>query len=174
MKFIACGNKHCRNEELNNVITELENKGHEVLYTECMELCETPNKLFSTSDLSIYQDVSVDKVHEMIEGLADELKYISNKDEIVKYGEDPMHLRTIKLFRWHLDKQTKCTKEEVLVMMQEFSKKYDVKGLDFINPIMIALTKNIEGPDLPDLIYTLGKERVMGLLDDYLKSKINK
>ncbi len=174
MKFIACGNKHCRSRDLDAVLEELEKRGNQIEYTGCMDLCHIENKLFSIEDLSIYQELEMGRIDDLLSNGVEDLKYQSNLNIIQKYGSDPMHLRTIKLFRWHLDKYDSFNQEEVVILIQEFSKKYDVKGLDLINPIMIALTKNTEGPELPDLIHMLGKDRVMGLLADYLQSKNDK
>jgi len=91
-----------------------------------------------------------------------------------KYGSDPIHLRTIKLFRWHLDKQTSCTLDEVAKVIEEFKVKYDVDGDQFLYPIIIALTNNTEEIDLIERLHSLGKDRVMDLLEGYLKSKMNK
>lgn len=95
-------------------------------------------------------------------------------NKIEQFGNNPMHLRTIKLFRWHIAKQESCTLEEVEKVIKEFQTKYDVTGEDFIYPIVIALTKDVIQTDLITLIHTLGKEQVMGLLEDYLKLKNNK
>lgn len=100
---------------------------------------------------------------------------LDSKDKVIEeYRTNPMHNRTVKLFRWHIDKQVECTIEELDIVVKEFKEKYDVNGDDFTFPLTIALTNSMEKIDLISLIHTLGKQRVMVLLEDYLKLKINK
>lgn len=97
-----------------------------------------------------------------------------NEELINDYRTNPMHLRTIKLFRWHLEKQNDFEMKNIETVIEQFQIKYDIKKEAFLYPILIALTNSTIETDLIMLIHSLGKQRVMQLLDDYLKSKINK
>lgn len=93
--------------------------------------------------------------------------FVKNIDE---YKTNPIHRRTVKLFRWHLDKQTECTIEELEKVLLEFHKKYDVSGDDFYFPILVALTNSLEEIDFIPFVHKLGKDRIMDLLDKYLQT----
>lgn len=90
--------------------------------------------------------------------------------DINEYKTNPIHKRTVKLFRWHLDKQTSCSIDDLEIVFHSFEKKYDVSGSDFYNPILVALTNSLDQIDLIPFVHKLGKDKVMVLLDEYLRT----
>ena len=177
VKVLVCRNKHCRTKQSEELLKELKQKDVIYDHSSCMDMCESGPNLFCIPSFKMYGTVSKERLDDILNDQADDLLYkneIIDREVIDKYTNNPMHQRTVKLFRWHLDKETKCSVAELREVISIFKKKYDIKGMDFTYPVKIALIGFHKGPDLPKLIHYLGKERTMRLLDDYLKTNINK
>ncbi|AIO18071.1 Glutamate--tRNA ligase [Candidatus Izimaplasma bacterium HR1] len=172
MKVLVCKNKHCRGKESEELLKALKDKDVILDHSSCMDMCDSGPNLFVIPSLKMYGNVTLNRLDDVLNGNADDLLYkdeIDDLDVIDEYTKNPMHERTVKLFRWHLDKQEKSSVAELCEIISDFKKKYDVNGIDFTNPVKIALIGSHQGPDLPKLIHYLGKERAMQLFDEYLK-----
>ncbi len=173
MKVLVCKNKHCHCRESEEVLNQLKKLGIEHNHSSCMDMCESGPNVFILPDAKLYGRVTSKRIDDVLKGLGEDLLYnpLDVYDEVMyqEYLNDPMHRRTVKLFRWHLDKHDDLSVASIREMISVFKSKYDVKGIKFTYPVKLALIKTIKGPDLPKLIHYLEKKATMKLLDDFLK-----
>ncbi|WEV60610.1 glutamate--tRNA ligase [Streptococcaceae bacterium ESL0729] len=60
-------------------------------------------------------------------------------------------------------------KENIFPLIKEVQKETGIKGKNLFMPIRIAVSGEMHGPELPDTIYLLGKEKAVKHLEDSLK-----
>jgi len=172
MKILVCTKKHCHSNKSEELLKSLEDSNVEFTHSACMHMCDDGPNVFTFPDLKMYGHVDKSRLQDIISGNSDGLEYddeIYNLEINKQYSLDPMHKRTVKLFRWHLAKHDDISVRGIERMIGTFMKKYDVEGIDFSYPIKVALIKTIKGPDLPKLINYLGKNSTMILFDEFLK-----
>jgi glutamyl/glutaminyl-tRNA synthetase len=90
-------------------------------------------------------------------------------DEYEVYFTDPMHRRTVKFFRYQLEKMTETDWRAVRDALQLFMAKYEVSETDLVNPVKVVLLGTTKGPSLPKLIEYMGKEEAFKRIDQYLQ-----
>jgi len=172
MKILVCENKHCKDHKTSELLEELKNYDLEFSSSSCMDMCEGGPNIFTFPDLKMYGKVDKNRLEDIINHKAKGLEYneeIYSLEDIKKYSFDPMHRRTVKLFRWHLEKHDDMSLLGLEEIIRTFQIKYDVYGNEFFNPIKVVLINTIKGPNLSSIINYLGKNSTMKVFDEFLK-----
>lgn len=173
MKILVCKNKHCRNKQTEDTYKELMNyvEDIEFMHSSCMDLCDYGPNVLTFPEGAFYQAVTKDRVDDLIHHKAEDLRHPSQRlhDESMElYYSDPMHRRTVKLFRWHLDKLGDFEWRTIRESISIFKDKYDVRGMALTFPVKMALIGTTKGPDLPKMLQFMGKELAFKRIDQYL------
>ena len=177
MKVFICNDADCKKKDLENTIQELQNKDVTITSTSCMGLCEKGTIVFTLPDMLFYQNVTKERLKDLLNHNAEDLiidKDIYDSNISQTYIETPIHCRTVKLFRYHLEKFDDFSVSNLNHLIRIFQTKYDIKGEHFFYPIRIALLDTLKGPNLAELIHHLGKETTVGLFDSYFKNTFTK
>ncbi len=177
MKILICNSEHCKSNGSEEILKELEKlqreSDFEFLTSSCMGLCSNGPNVMTYPDLRIYGNVSVNRIKDILSSEASDLLHpndrVYSKELCSEISLDPMHRRSVKLFRYHLEKFNDFSVANLKVLISSFKSKYEVTGNRFIYPIKLALLGTIKGPDLPEIIYFLGKEGTIKALDKFLK-----
>lgn len=177
MKILVCNNSLCKNNKSTELLVEIkakcENTEVEVEKSECMDLCEYGPNIMVFPEMKLYKNVSIDRIDDILSNHIDDLQHNDNlvyDSEVVnQYLIDPMHRRTVKLFRYHLEKYQDMSVASLREIIKVFKEKYDVKGLKFTYPVKVSLFGSTKGPDLPKVVNFLGKQMTISLMDKYLK-----
>ena len=175
MKVLVCKNKHCRSKETDKVLDKLKTiEGIEFDYSSCMDLCDYGPNVITLPNLKLYGAVTEDDIEELIKGNREELLHPKDRifDELAiqELRDDPMHKRTIKLFRYQLEKQLDLSVEGLRLFLSTFKDKYDVVDVLFTDHLKIAMFGTAKGPNLEKLIHYLGKRETIRLFDNYLSN----
>ncbi len=174
MKILVCANKGSKNSKVEELLEYLKDCNVEFMYSFCRNICEDGPFVFTLPELKTYGNVDKQKLDAIINGNSKDLEY--NQEVFTQYNreyrEDPMHKRTIKLFRWHLSKHDDISIQGLEEIIRTFQKKYDVKETNFMYPVKIALINSIKGPNIPTLINFMGKNSTMILFDEFLKKNV--
>ena len=122
-------------------------------------------------DTKFYHNVTKDHITDLLAGRLASHRY--QKDELYDksmeiYRTDPMHRRTVKLFRYQLEKMDSLDWRSIREVLPMFEAKYDVSGENVSFPVKMALLGTTKGPRLPKLIDFLGREDVYDRIDQYL------
>ena len=107
VKILVCENKHCRNNHGEQLLAKLKTTGVEFAHSACMDMCDSGPNIFTFPDLKMYGNVTIEKLDDIISGNNKIQPYneeIYNLEINKEYRDNPMHKRTVKLFRWHLEK----------------------------------------------------------------------
>lgn len=103
-----------------------------------------------------------------------ELTDLFFKEEI-EYNEDCMDVlngeqvpEVLQTFKQKLDELNEYKPDEIKASIKAVQKETKQKGKKLFMPIRVATTGQTHGPELPNAIYLLGKDRVMMRLDDVL------
>ncbi len=174
MKLLVCKNKNCDTFVVEELMKELMNHIEKVKFNHasCIGMCENGPLIVTFPDITFYQNVTKNRVKDILAHKATDL--IVPKQHLFDptmdvYFSDPLHRRTVKLFRWHLDKISdfdwKSIRDSILI----FKEKYDIKGTDSMFPVRVALLGTTKGPELPKLIDYMGKTMVLERIDSYLR-----
>jgi (2Fe-2S) ferredoxin len=177
VKVLVCNNEHCKSDGSEEILKELENLRREIdfefLTSSCMGLCSYGPNVMTFPDLRIYGNVSASRIKDIISSQGSDLLHpndrIYSKELCSEVSLDPMHRRSVKLFRYHLEKFDDFSVANLRVIISSFENKYEITGNKFLYPIKLALLGTIKGPDLPKIIYFLGKEDTIKSLDKFLK-----
>ena len=177
MKVLVCKNENCINNGSEEILKELENLQGEIdfefLASSCMGLCSYGPNIMTFPDLRIYGNVSTDRIKDILNSHGSDLLQpndrIYSKELCSEVSLDPMHRRTVKLFRYHLEKFVDFSVVNLISIISSFKNKYEITGNRFLYPIKLALLGTIKGPDLPKIIYFLGKKDTIKSLDRFLK-----
>ena len=177
MKVLVCKNKHCRHHGSDGVIKKLEQKasekGVEVLHSSCMDLCEAGPNVMLFPSLKLYGEVEEKDIDRLLNNDIEYLRHpdslIYDKEILEAYFDNPMHHRTVKLFRYHLEKYDNMAFTNLIDIIKVFQTKYALLGNDFSYPVKVSILGTVKGPDLPKVIHLLGKERTIDLMNTFLK-----
>ena len=60
-------------------------------------------------------------------------------------------------------------KDNIFPLIKEVQKETGIKGKNLFMPIRIAVSGEMHGPELPDTIYLLGKEKAVNHLAQFIK-----
>ncbi|MDC0559105.1 hypothetical protein OAO42_01705 [Candidatus Izimaplasma bacterium] len=171
-KVLVCKNKHCRNNNSEELLEKLKKCDIEFTHSSCMDFCDHGANIMTFPNMKMYNKVDASTIEKVLNEDADELlvpnEIMYDKDIIDGYSLNPMHKRTVKLFTYQLVKQEEFTVRSLRDFISFFKVKFDIKGMDFTYPVKIALLKTHKGPDLPKLIFYLGKERTVKILEKYI------
>lgn len=181
-RILVCDNKLCPNDNSQNLIKKLSELQHkknnfEYSYCECIDFCDDGPNIMVFPTLKTYKKVTPNRLNDILENTAHDLEYsydTLNKDEIKLYSTDPVHRRTIKLFRWHLAKELVITVENLKKSIKIFKSKYDVEEVSFNSSVKVALISTVKGPEMEFLIYNFGKEKSIERLENFLKKSTMK
>ncbi|MDS1030394.1 glutamate--tRNA ligase [Bacillota bacterium LX-D] len=94
-------------------------------------------------------------------------------EEAKKLIEEEQVPQVINLLIQKLRAQPQLTPENVKVMLKEITKELKLGGKKVYMPIRIALTGQMHGPELTDLIPLLGIEEIIKRIEDNLQLKIS-
>ena len=139
--------------------------------------------LKETYDLS---NVDEEKLKEIIESFHEEMSYgkeiidlakvyfvapsLSSLDEEARliFNDESVN-NTLKVFKEEILKVDTIVKEDVKGIIKNTQVNANVKGKMLYMPLRIALTGAMHGPDFSSLIYLLGKEEIINILDKVIK-----
>ena len=71
---------------------------------------------------------------------------------------------TIEVFKKEIENITDWNVENINLAINNTKEKAEVKGKMLYMPIRIKVSGQMHGPELPDTIYLLGKEKVLNRL----------
>lgn len=142
------------------------------MHASCMDLCDRGPVVLSLPDTTFYHSVTKDDVRLLIEG--DLQDHIIKEEELYQpdmevFRSDPMHRRTVKLFRYQLEKMKAHDWRSIREIIPIFQAKYDVPKESLLGSVKIALLGTTKGPDLPKLIDMLGIKETYSRIDQYLQ-----
>lgn len=174
MNLLVCTNKHCQNNQSEETYKELMNYVEDVnfMHASCMDFCEQGPVVLVLPETTFYHHVTKDDVKALLQGdLSDHI--IPTKDlyqpAMEIYRSDPMHRRTVKLFRYQLEKMKAHDWRSIREILPIFQAKYDVIEDSLLGAVKIALLGTTKGPDLPKLIDMLGIDETYDRIDRYLQ-----
>ncbi len=173
-KVLICKNKHCRNNNSEALLDKLKKCDIEFARSSCMDYCDHGPYVMTFPNMKVYNKVDVSIIEKVLKEEAEEFlvpnEIMYEKDIINRYSLDPMHKRTVKLFTYQLVKQEEFTLRSLRDFISFFKIKYDIEGIDFTYPVKIALLGTHKGPDLPKLIFYLGKKRTIEILEKFIST----
>lgn len=175
MKILICNNDACCRNECEAVYKELMNYVEQdvhFLHSACMDLCEDGPNVLVLPETKFYFGVTKDKVDDLIHGRLEHQLHPKERlydVSMERYREDPMHRRTVKLFRYQVEKMKDVNWRSARDALLLFRNKYGVTEEDLALPVKMALLGTTKGPELPKLMEMLGKEEVFQRIDQYLQ-----
>ena len=89
---------------------------------------------------------------------------ITPNEECIEFMKDETVSNTISVFKTELEKITDWTVESINQAIMNTKEKANVKGKMLYMPIRIKVSGQMHGPELPDTIYLIGKEKVLNRL----------
>ncbi len=93
-----------------------------------------------------------------------------NAAEVLKGEQVPTLLSTLKE---ELDTIEEIDEEFAKNIMKRIQKKTGIKGKNLFMPVRVALTGNVHGPELANIIYVLGKQNILKRIDYIENNYIN-
>ena len=93
-----------------------------------------------------------------------------NAAEVLKGEQVPTLLSTLKE---ELDTIEEIDEEFAKNIMKRIQKKTGIKGKNLFMPVRVALTGNVHGPELANIIYVLGKQNILKRIDHIENNYIN-
>jgi (2Fe-2S) ferredoxin len=172
MKVLVCNKAHCNFSENIQIIEKLEQyKDVHVVECGCFGKCEEGPNLMTLCDEQYFGHVTPERVDDILFGSAEDLRYKEEElynQEMDVYKSDPHHRRTVKLFRYHMEKLQQYDKEHVADEIEVMKEKYDISKKDCKYAVKVALMNTRHCPDVPTLVEQLGIEEVFKRIDRYL------
>lgn len=103
-----------------------------------------------------------DLFYEDFPALTDEAK------EVLNLETSPVVIKAFKEKLENLD-DADFTKDNIFPLIKEVQKETGIKGKNLFMPIRIAVSGEMHGPELPDTIYLLGKDKAIAHLEENSK-----
>ncbi|OFI47254.1 glutamate--tRNA ligase [Floricoccus penangensis] len=103
-----------------------------------------------------------DLFYEDFPALTDEAK------EVLSLETSPVVIKAFKEKLENLD-DADFTKDNIFPLIKEVQKETGIKGKNLFMPIRIAVSGEMHGPELPDTIYLLGKDKAIAHLEENSK-----
>jgi (2Fe-2S) ferredoxin len=174
VNLLVCTDKDCQKNGSEETYKELMNYVEDVhfMHASCIGLCEEGPIVLVLPETTFYRGITDDLVDALIKGeLEDQI--IPTEDlyhpDMERYRSDPMHRRTVKLFRYQLEKMKAHDWRSIREILPIFKDKYDVSEDSLPGAVKIALLGTTKGPDLPKLIDMLGIDETYNRIDQYLQ-----
>lgn len=172
MKVLVCGRKHCEKKKCDKLFDYLEDTDVEFSNSACMHMCDDGPNVFTFPDLKMYGHVDKKRLKDIISGNSKGLEYseeIYDLEINEQYRVDSRYKKTVELFRDKLEKCDDISIDKLEKLVKKFMKKNDLDKTSFTYPVRVALINTIKGPDLPKLIYFLGKNSTIKLFNEYFE-----
>lgn len=94
---------------------------------------------------------------------------VSLDNEAYEFLKQDGVFNTLTTFKNQIIESEEFTPESIKSVIKSTGKEANAKGKMLFMPIRIATTGQMHGPELPNTLSVLGKERVITILDDILK-----
>ena len=89
---------------------------------------------------------------------------INPNEECIEFMKEEAISHTIEVFKKEIENITDWNVENINLAINNTKEKAEVKGKMLYMPIRIKVSGQMHGPELPDTIYLLGKEKVLNRL----------